>query len=202
MHVLTPVRNLRVLRGLGSTPDDSAHDVQAIETSQRRVTNQLIAEASPVTHATSTQPVQTPGQKCMSLWTSWLRQAPAQQKNCVNNTAGATKFKDLCTRTIAGTLSSDDATDRWNAYVRKQCGTPPPATRPPVPPPTTSSPPWSGPAEPGSGSGPGAGGGPGGDSSDEGLAAKLRQVGPVVGLGLLLAIGLTVARKRKLTRRR
>jgi hypothetical protein len=174
----------------------------------------LISRSTTVT-TTTKPPTQSPGEACNTAWNTWLRNNPAKAR-CVNDSAGRQKFMSICVGLQMGTLSLGAGGTQWNDYVARRCAVPPPTASPPPPPPPTRMPPpgdSSPPADlneppanmnpphdgrdPGNTFDPGGGGEP-----TTGARAFLRQVGPVVGIGLLAAVVFTVARKKKLLTRR
>lgn len=175
----------------------------------------LISRTTTVT-TTTTPPTQSPGQLCSGDWVSWKSAHPVE-RTCAGDAAGQQQFAAICVQMRMGTLAPATGLKLWNDYVARRCGQPrPPATPPATPPtqmpppgdfnpptnlnnpPANMNPPTDG-RDPGSMFDPGAGG----DApATTGARAFLRQVGPVVGIGLLAAIVLTVARKKKLLTRR
>ncbi len=176
--------------------------------------NALISRSTTVT-TVAKPPVQSPGEACASAWNTWRGANPAAAR-CAGDTAGRQQFVAICTRIQMGTLAPSPGMKQWTDYVARRCSAPPPQSPPPTSrPPTTmpppgdrnfppmDSPPLDGPNPPRDGRDPGSGFDPGVDDVPEtGARAFLRQVGPVVGIGLLAAIVLTVARKKKLFKRR
>ncbi len=163
--------------------------------------------------ATSTTPTQTPGEACAALWNALMLQAPSYIQACLADPTHRAAYNRICLLMAGNQISPSTGAAQWAAYVTKNCpppGAPPPPPSQPPPPPVSH--PVVPPPPPMEQSGPIdlPSGGPGGDSggapeSPGEEAGYLRQVGSIVGIGLLLAVGLTYARKKgmlKLTKGR
>lgn len=159
--------------------------------------------------STSTTPTQTPNETCAALWTALMAQTPDYLKACLRNPLHRAAYNKICLLTAGNQISPATGAAQWSAYLANNCGNygpptaqppPPPTSTPTVPPELVEEPP-SVMDDPTGGPGGDSGGAPG--SGEE--PWQLRQVGSIVGIGLIVAVGLTYARKKgmlKLTKRR
>jgi hypothetical protein len=166
------------------------------------------------TPSTSTTPTSQPEitALCNSLWTQLMAQTPTDVKACLNaDPAHKRVFDGICAKIGTKQLTLQAAAAQWAGYVTQHCAAPPPPSPPPAAPPPPASTPTTPPQQvpttpPSTTPSGGPGGGPSGGEQPTEQAGFLRQVGSIVGIGLLMAVGLTYARKkgmlRKLTKRR
>lgn len=162
--------------------------------------------------------------QCRPLWDQGLASDPALRACLTENDYPV--FYQLCAGVSLGYWSFADGAAEWARYVERKCtgglpSDPQPTAYPPPPqPPGVPSPPPAPPPPvvdepgqptdvppfdlPGGGSDLPVDGGSGMPTDSGQKKGFLRQVGPVVGIGLLAAIGLTLARGKtlKLTRKR
>lgn len=150
---------------------------------------------------------------CEELYNTWITAHPEYRSCLIRSPEPFRKWVDLCTRTKAGTLPNGFAL--WNDYVMSFCAPPPPPQTeiqppPPPPPPPPTAPPETPPGVPIPGETPddlpplldpnGDG-----EAPPESVSQRdwRRNFGPIVGIGLFVAAGLTVYRiKRKKGKRR
>lgn len=140
----------------------------------------------------------TPRQRCEQTFDNWVAYNP-QQAACLRDD-DRSRFTSWCVN-----LSPAEVTQRFNDLVRQRCqASAPPTPTPtpsPSPTPTPTPPPMMTPTPsptPSPSPMPSPGPVPNGDTSQTPPIQKpslLRQIGPVVGIGLLAAIALTLARK-------
>jgi hypothetical protein len=139
------------------------------------------------------------------MFTDWARANPVLAK-CLNTNDGLTLIA-MCEGAIGDPAKQQKMFQDAQNYIAAACArmAPPPPTAPPLPPPlppppTSNQPP---PITP-----PPAQNFPHedipvpSDTSAPPAKSLFRQVGPIVGIGLLAAVGLTYARKRALTKRK
>jgi hypothetical protein len=171
------------MRPLGRTPDSGA-DVQA----------------TPVRTVTMTAPVVDPCAPCAKAWTQWLGKYP-QYAACLQYKAQHKQiFLATCCGVIKGTMHLTPGST-YDAYMMKVCPlTAPPHPTTPQPPPTAAPPPQVLPPTP----------------SDDELVpvsdtggqpvsqpkSALKTWGPIVGIGLIAAVALTLANQKKGKKRR
>ncbi len=205
------------LQGLGA-PNTRIHDVIVRRAENPAGDVQVIQRDPP--------PTASPGRStqvhCDTVWLQLLRAAPMNIRAClVGNPMHKLYYNNLCARLVAGSTAVAAGEREWADYVTRNCT---PRTNTPATPrtptrvrqpstPTRSNqhnPPSSTPTTPGgdvnvpppggdNDSGFPGGGDPGAD--DETKHGFLRQVGGVVGIGLFVAVGLTVARDKKFMRK-
>jgi hypothetical protein len=154
-------------------------------------------------------PTGTPEQTCRAMLADWKAQNPTLAA-CLSSADDA-QLLEICMWGFFDPAKQAQAGQQVQNYVAQACArnqppvvvvqpkappfTPPQATQPPpiTPPPQQDFP--GGPPSGGPGDVPG-------DTSTPPAKSFLRQVGPIVGIGLLAAVGLTYARKRALTKRK
>lgn len=141
----------------------------------------------------STTTAPAPSISCSDVYDKWLAHNP-QYIACMHGDVGKHYFVTLCNKINNGRLTAAQAGQTWNNYVQHYCSAPAPASAPPGP---------------NGGSVPSMPGLPATAPSDDtttSSAAVLRHWGPIVGFGLIAALGLTYARNKmggkKLTRRK
>lgn len=185
------------LGNLGLAPDEFRG--QLTENPARRV-------ATPPPSVVQTPPPNVQ-QQCQGLLAAWKAANPTLAA-CLTPADDANLLQ-LCQYGLQ-TNQVPQATQQIQQYVGAACArrspptvTTPPHPPPPTPPPTSNQPPpiTPPPQQDFPGGGP-SGGPPQGDTSTQPQKSFLRQVGPIVGIGLLAAVGLTYARKRLTKRRR
>lgn len=144
-------------------------------------------------------------QSCANGFLQWLAQNP-QVSSCMNTLVNAGAYTNLCCAAATGDIKPADVLSVWQKRVAQMC--PPPASPPTqqqIPPakpsPTPTSTPYSTPTTPG----PGGNGQPSGDTGKVPVTqskSALKTWGPIVGIGLLAAVGLTLARQGKSKKKR
>jgi hypothetical protein len=164
--------------------------------------------APPPTTVQQTPPP-TPQQTCQFLLQSWKAANP-NFAACLTQ-ADAAQLIEICEYGLANN-QVPKATSMIHNYVNAACAKrqPPTVTSPPATPPftvpgPTQNPPITAPPRQDFPGGPPAdqtSAPPTRDTSTQPEKSLLRQVGPIVGIGLLAAVGLTYARKRSLTKRK
>lgn len=181
----------------------------------QRVINENEFGSTPLTvrqpPATSTPKV---NYDCNKAFLSWLSANP-QLATCGQTTQHKSTYNLLCTQIRNGNITAAQGEITWRQYIAKEC----PSSAPPPPPKMTAPPPSNvkqPPVPPPAAPPPGRVVNPPpeppvldepGDQPPPVTqhASVLQQIGPIVGIGLLAAIGLTMARKMKkgrLTKRR
>lgn len=129
---------------------------------------------------TTSAPTATPQVQCSALFDSWATANPSLAK-CLTS-ADVKPLMDICKAAIGDPVKQAAAAQTISNYVAAACARtapPPPSIPPAQPPPDIGTP-----AEPPS------------DTSAPPKKSALMQMGPIVGIGLLAAVGLTMARKR------
>jgi hypothetical protein len=152
-------------------------------------------------------PPTTPDLQCQRLFGAWAQQNPALMK-CLNTTDVA-NIMNICRAAVGDPAKQAQAALDVQNYIGLACATrtPPVVTAPPVlvpaqPPQETQNPPITPPPQQDFPGGPPSGGDPPGATSAPPEKSLLQQWGPIVGIGLIAAMGLTYARKRALTKKR
>lgn len=194
------------LRGLGAVEQVApSHDEFA-----NVLLNNPARQTPPSAPAVSQAPVgtPTPQQGCQMLFTQWAGANPVLAR-CLNGD-DARYLINLCAASIGDPVKQPKMFQDVQNYIGAACARTappppiPPALPPPPPPPPTSNqpPPITPPPRqdfPGDNTPTFP---PPSDTSAPPAKSLLRQVGPIVGIGLLAAVGLTYARKRALTKKR
>lgn len=159
------------------------------------------------------------GVDCGVLWAEWFRRYP-NFAQCAGQSEDRRYFDSLCSQLMRGDITSQTMLRAMGSYSQQRCAqqpqTPPgtqvvPPPRPPPPPPT--SPPQMPPGIPPVGETPDdeppllqeqPGFTPNGDTPSQPVLQRdwRRQFGPIVGVGLLVAGGLTVYRVKRKKKRR
>lgn len=153
--------------------------------------------------------------ECERLYKQWAAAFP-QEAKCLDYN-GREAVKRRCRKGMNGDMSATQAAAETRAIIDAACAAraaPPPVAPPPVAPPPsnggggapsptdTGTTPEPGDVIPTSDAGLVYDAGADAYPSGEGAPSLLRQLGPVVGIGLLVAVGLTVATQQKRKKRR
>ena len=157
--------------------------------------------------------------RCAEDYNNW-RAEHTRKAKCVPYDEGRSKYRYYCLKMVTGEWTKRQAKDAWNAYVDKLCAAAAPEPTPtPAPTPSPTPSPAPSPTPPDGGGIPpettpnGTILPPIADIDDGGDHTEiiapieppsstekkgfLRQVGPIVGIGLLIAVGVTAARYMK-----
>jgi len=212
MHVFTQIRGFGAPRKVSyaAVNLNPPGDVQVIE--RPSATNPPPTAAPPSLRS-----------QCDAIWNTLIAGSTPSIRTCLtSNPQHKGYYNNVCMRLALGQMNAGAASAEWADYVTRNCAThPPPSTartprastpthvRQPTPtavpgesisiPPAvrqdddndSGNPPTS------------SGGSPGGDTDGDDQKKKgfLRQLGGVVGVGLFVAVGLTVARDKKFMRK-